>query len=48
MPVGILNLRKAPKTSVAASDLIIGANMEERVSAGSFTVMLESDLDDTI
>ena len=29
MPVGILKLRKAPKTFVAASDPIIGANMEE-------------------
>ena len=48
MLVGILNLRKAPKTSIAASDLIIGANMEERVSTGSFTIMLKSDLDDTI
>ena len=48
MPVGILKLRKAPKTSVAASDPIIGADMEERVFVGSFTIMLESDLDDTI
>ena len=46
--IGILKLRKAPKTSVAASDLIIGADMEERVFARSFTIMPESDLDDTI
>ncbi|KAL6327712.1 hypothetical protein AAG906_022902 [Vitis piasezkii] len=41
MLVGILKLRKAPKTSVAASNLIIGAYMEERVFARSFIVMLE-------
>ena len=48
MLVGILKLCKAPKTSIAASDLIIGTDMEERVFARSFTVMLELDLDDTI
>ncbi|XP_034674328.1 uncharacterized protein LOC117905533 isoform X2 [Vitis riparia] len=47
MPVSILKLRKAPKTSVEASDRLLGTDMEERVSAGSFAVMLESKLDDS-
>ena len=46
MPVGIIKLRKAPKTSVEASDPV-GINTEERVSAGSFAVMLESELDES-
>lgn len=47
MPVSILKLRKAPKTSVEASDRLLGTDMEERVSAGSFAVMLESKLDNS-
>lgn len=46
IPVGILKLGKAPKTSLEASDPV-GTNMDERVSAGSVAVMLESELDES-
>lgn len=48
VPVGILIPGKSPKTSADVSDPTgTGTGMEKQLSAGSFAVMLESELDES-